>query len=133
MTADDLVARLSGQSALLDALADAWLAAGADWFAIWSDGRPLRRWPVGAEPAGPASLTAPLRARRRTVGELRVGGLADEPAARRLAAEAELLAGLLGLEADVESLTSELIDSQDLVLALYGLAEAARSHLEPAE
>src|SRR5205085_9558707 len=103
---------------------------GATSFSVGSDGKPILRWP-----AGPSSELEPLRAAlvvgQQAVGELRVGGVDPAGGQARLIADAALVARLAALEGELGEVTSELIESQDLVLALYGLVRATRASLDP--
>ena len=48
---------------------------------------------------------------------------------RRLAIDAELVAEAVRLDDELQQMTGELIDAQDQLLALYGLARATRRRL----
>lgn len=67
------------------------------------------------------------------MGELRLAGITDAASQARLAAEAALIAQLVHQDRELEDLTSELIETQDKLLAFYDLARATRSHLGMAE
>jgi sigma-B regulation protein RsbU (phosphoserine phosphatase) len=119
---------LSSQRTELAALARDWLACGAESFTVWSDGRPLHGWPDGRAPGTP-TLLAPIRVGARVIGELRVAGLGGAAEQARLGAEARMLARVVGLEAEFEQMTAELVEAQDQLLAMYELTQATRSHL----
>lgn len=108
-------------------VAESWLRGGATSFAVWCADAPLVRWPADAA-EGPG-LIAPVRAGSTHVGELRAGGIASPEAYARLAADADQLGRLTALEAEMGAMTSEVIDLQDQVLALYALAQSLRSQL----
>ncbi len=114
----------------LAALAQAWLEAGASAFAISAGGKILRCWPAeaGWQTALPA-LIASIRVGSVVIGELHVSGSTTPAAQIRLDAEAEMMARLAGLETELENMTTELVDSQDQLLAMYGLTQSSRSRL----
>jgi sigma-B regulation protein RsbU (phosphoserine phosphatase) len=116
---------LTSQHEQLAALAEGWLASGAESFSVWCDNRLLARWPAEYTPAM-HELVAPIRNGRRVLGELRVAGCGGA-LQRRLDAEARLLARVGELEDDLEEMTAELIDAQDYLLALYDLTQLIRS------
>jgi sigma-B regulation protein RsbU (phosphoserine phosphatase) len=112
---------------LADLAAD-WLAAGAGMFSVWEHGHLLARWPAEVVPAA-ATLVAPIQIGRQTLGELRVAISGGAIAQHRLCTEARMLARLARLEDETEHMTSELIDAQDQLLALYDLAQTTRNYL----
>lgn len=118
-----LATLLAAGRAQLAALARAWLAAGATSYGLWSGGQPLACWPDDAPPGDglTAVVAGPI--------ELRLCGPTGEVAAARLRAEADLLGRLLGVEAELEDMTADLIERQDQLLALYDLARSFRSQL----
>jgi sigma-B regulation protein RsbU (phosphoserine phosphatase) len=118
---------LTSQHEQLAALAEGWLASGAESFSVWCDNRLLARWPAEYTPAM-HELVAPIRNGRRVLGELRVAGCGGA-LQRRLDAEARLLARVGELEDDLEEMTAELIDAQDYLLALYDLTQLIRSQV----
>ncbi len=67
------------------------------------------------------------------MGEIRIKGQGGRTAQARLAADAQLVGELLESEADLSSMTEELIQSQDQLLAVYGLAQLARRRVGVAE
>lgn len=123
-----LVALLSSQYMRFVALAEAWLAMGATSFGVWKDERPLAHWPTGSK-LRQASLIVPLEVDDKIVGELRVSGLNSLAARSRLEADASLLSHLIKLEEELQSMTSELMNSQDQLLALYRLTESMSRHV----
>jgi hypothetical protein len=112
----------------LASLAQAWLAAGASAFVVSAGEEILRCWPAeaGRQTVLPA-LVAPIRVGSVVIGELHVSGSTTPAAQIRLDAEAEMIARLAGLEAELENMTTELVDSQDQLLAMYGLTQSSRS------
>jgi phosphoserine phosphatase RsbU/P len=134
---------LSGNQTMLDSLlqthadrlatlAAAWLATGATRYAIWSNDRELARWPAASREDAP-SIKAPIEVGGTVAGYLHLQGTLDAAAPIRLRAEAELLAGLAFLDQELESMTVELVDRQDQLLALYELTQSTRSHLQVEE
>ena len=123
-----LSAFLTTHDTTLAELAKGWLVAGARMFSIWEDGRMLACWPAETAPVD-ATLIAPIQIGRLVLGELRVAISAEATAQRRLQTEAHMLARMAQLEDDLQLMTSELIDAQDHLLALYDLTQTTRSHL----
>ncbi|MCB9420706.1 MAG: PP2C family protein-serine/threonine phosphatase [Ardenticatenaceae bacterium] len=64
------------------------------------------------------------------MGELRIVGLVDDAAQARLRAEADLISQLIQSTQNLHVVTSELIDTQDQLLAMYDLTEAMRDYLD---
>jgi len=131
-----LAAVLTMRRPQVEAMAQAWLLAGARAFGITSHGRVLAAWPgpeaqpaAQIEPGALGGLAAEVTADGWLLGELRVTGMAGAVAAARLAADATLLAQLAQQERELDAVAEELVGAQDQILALYDLARAARSHL----
>jgi phosphoserine phosphatase RsbU/P len=126
----DLV--LDSITAPLASLARAWLAGGAYSYGIWADGQPLAQWRASAPApeSGCPVLGIEFETEDGESLELRVTGVEGELAVARLRGEAELLAGLIQSEADLDAVTSRLIETQDQLLALYDLTHGARNHLD---
>jgi sigma-B regulation protein RsbU (phosphoserine phosphatase) len=112
-------------------LAEAWLTSGATAYGIWEDGRPLAQWPVRSSESldSLSSVVMPIHVDDAASLELRVVGAGGAAAQGRLMGEATLLAHLIQLEGELESMTTRLVETQDQLLALYDLTHAARSHL----
>lgn len=121
---DAAVATCSRQ---LATVAEWWLRAGASSFGIWCDNRPIACWP-GDVPDLPGMIV-PVRAGSAYVAELRVAGIEDPSARLRLAADADLFGRQIALEADLGAMTSEVVDIQDQLLALYALSQSLRNQL----
>ena len=121
-------ALLRTQRAQFNALAEAWLAAGASAYAIWSGGAQLAIWPQAAAVGHGEGLSAPVRLDGLVIGELRVNGVSGAAHQDRLRAEAGLVTHLARLERDLNSMTTELIDTQDQLLAMYDLTQASRNY-----
>jgi serine phosphatase RsbU (regulator of sigma subunit) len=115
----------------LDALANAWILAGATAYGIWEGGRPLAQW--SAKPREPhgsgVPLVAPIFTNDLASLELRVVGADGADAQDRLNGEATLIAALIQLEEELEDVATRLIETQDRLLALYDLTHAARNQL----
>jgi sigma-B regulation protein RsbU (phosphoserine phosphatase) len=120
---------IASHGARFEGLAGSWLAGGATAFAVWANGRELGCWPAGADSTRPA-LVAPIQLDNLTVGELRVSGRFDTSAQPRLVAEAGLISQLVRFSRDLYIMTSELIDTQDQLLAMYDLSQATRHYLD---
>jgi sigma-B regulation protein RsbU (phosphoserine phosphatase) len=107
-------------------LSDAWLAAGARCFEVYIGGRCVWR-------SGSADSQSVLNCEQRLDAsrtlDLRVSGIGGMATRRRLAIDAELLAEAVRLDDELRRMTGELIDAQDQLLALYGLAKATRRRL----
>ncbi len=120
---------LATQHAHFAALAKAWLIAGAEAFMVSADDMPLACWPPYAD-AEAATLVENLWAGRQKVGELRVIGPDDSAARARLQNEARLISSLIQSTSDLHSVTAELVDTQDQLLAMYDLTQAMRDQLD---
>ena len=118
---------LARQEIQLAALADSWLNSGAEAFAVWTALEQFASWPEGILLEN-ASLIAPIELNMRKVGELRVLGLSDPIAQTRLDLDATLVSNLLRLEDELDTMTSELIDIQDQLLAIYDLSKSTRNN-----
>lgn len=119
---------LNMHRARLAALAEAWLHMGATSFSIWSDQRLLAAWPTGSQP-GPPAVSATINIAGAPIGALHLTGSVGMAAKQLLEADAGLLAELVGSEGELETMTGELIELQDQLLALYDLTQSTRSHL----
>jgi sigma-B regulation protein RsbU (phosphoserine phosphatase) len=67
------------------------------------------------------------------VGEIRIMGAVGQSAQARVAAEAQLVGLLLETDADLASLTDQLIQTQDQLLAVYDLGQLARRPMRLSE
>lgn len=123
---------LIAQQPQLAALAATWLQSGAEAFSVWTSGRLLASWPANYQPQAPA-LRAPIELGGHVFGELRLDGMPCATAAEQLRAEAGMVARMIELEADLQQMTAELIDTQDQLVAMYDLTQATRSHLSIVE
>jgi phosphoserine phosphatase RsbU/P len=113
----------------LENIAQAWIANGATFFGVWFQDELVAGWPDEDVPDSGA-ITVGLRLNGVTA-ELRVYGLPAKKFQARLTADAGLVVQIAALEAELNSMTQELIDSQDQLLALYDLTQSTRSSLEP--
>lgn len=120
---------LSTQHTYFEALAKSWLISGATAFAVWAGDEPQLCWPSQETAVNP-SLRESLYVGGFSIGELRVVGRNDRAAQARLQAEAELIAQLIQSSQNLHVVTSELIDTQDQLLAMYDLTEAMRDYLD---
>lgn len=112
---------------LLQNIADFWLNAGVLGFSLQTHNRPVLSYGVLE---GSPGLSVPLKVKGRVQGEVCVYGLSDENFIPKLQADADLIATLVALESEINSMTLELIGSQDQLLALYELNESLRNRLE---
>jgi phosphoserine phosphatase RsbU/P len=112
----------------LESLARIWIESGATFFGIWQEGEMVAGWPGESIPLS-QPIIAPLRV-NKLAGELRIYGTSRPGDQNRLLADARLIAQVVSLNADLNSMTQELIDSQDQLLALYDLTQSTRSALE---
>lgn len=119
----------------LETLADTWLANGALWLSVCNlQDEVLLCWPDAAcetcdETPG-AILSAPLLAGHTMLGVLRAAVPENEIAhARRLQADAAMLSQLLACDDTMESMTVELVETQDRLLALYQLTHALHGQI----
>lgn len=124
-----LAALLATQHTYFDALAKSWLMDGASAFAVWANGEPKAWWPKNNMAEEP-TLRESLLVGGFTVGELRLIGSKDAAAQARLRAEADLISQLIQSSQNLHVVTSELIDTQDQLLAMYDLTEAMRDYLD---
>ncbi|MEJ5199686.1 MAG: GAF domain-containing SpoIIE family protein phosphatase [Anaerolineae bacterium] len=117
----------------LAALAEAWLQCGARSFSIWAEGECVAAWPSAAAAQEAPTLRATASLGDATTAELRVAGV-DQPCQHaRLQADAVLLSQWVQVESEIDSITNELIEAQDQLLALYDLARSTRSRLSIGE
>ncbi len=117
---------LPRHSVLFEALANAWLAAGAESFSIWENNQPLQSWVARATDIR-SGLVCPVEVENQVIGELRVAMLATPAAQMQLQAQAQLIAHLLPIARDLDEVTLELIETRDQLLSLYHLTEACRT------
>jgi phosphoserine phosphatase RsbU/P len=80
-----------------------------------------------------AQLAVPIRWEGQQAGEIRIMGAVSEAARPRIEAEAQLVGVLLEAEADLASMTDQLIQTQDQLLAVYDLGQLARRPMRLAE
>ncbi|MFM8321490.1 MAG: PP2C family protein-serine/threonine phosphatase [Chloroflexota bacterium] len=122
---------LSSRPEVFAGLAAGWLESGAGFFGVWNEERLLRGWPAGAKPAADEpGLAAEVHSGGRCTGRLQVQ-IANPPAWQaRLSSEAGLLSAWLQSESDAVVITADLGQTQDQLLALYGLSRSLRSQLE---
>jgi sigma-B regulation protein RsbU (phosphoserine phosphatase) len=111
------------------ALAEAWIAAGAHGFGVVINGEHVFVQPDGITlSANP--VTVPLELPEPDHGHL----FADVPHTvanqRRLKTNAAMLSRLIDLEQQLETVTTELVTTQDQLLALYELNHTLRSSID---
>lgn len=120
---------IKAQPVLFKTLAAAWKTSGATSFSVWSNNHILFQWPDTLPTIMPV-VGVPIHLGETIVGELRVTGLTYEETYNRLTAEAALIGRLASLEHELRTMTAELIDCQDQLIALYKLTQSTRNHLE---
>jgi phosphoserine phosphatase RsbU/P len=120
---------LDSQQTQIEALAADWLRLGASSFSIWSDGVCLQSWSSDLAKDKPLLIQA-IEMDAIKIGELRLTGLDEKIVQDRLGTQAGFIAQIVGLERDLNSMTADLIDTQDQLLALYELTQATRNFLE---
>lgn len=124
----DITQTILTRRRLLEAFANAWLAAGATGYAIADvDGTELMSWPASA---AADDLCVPIMRRRTLLGQLRLGGLSDGLSADRLAAEAQTIAQFVMLDRDLEQMTQEVVERQDELVAMLELTQSTRNQLD---
>ena len=111
-----------------DALAASWLDLGAAAFSIFEYEKEIKCWAQGVNSQG-KMLTAPIQYMGLTLGKLRVQGLEGTPYQLKLEADAALIANIIQLEGELDSITSELVDAQDHLLAFYDIGRSTRNLL----
>lgn len=114
----------------IEKMAEAWLAAGASTFGICEKGQLICQWPTMAV-GQPPYQKAPIVFRDFPLGELFVTGLSAGAVQERLEAQANLLARLTMTEAEIEALSTELVNNQDQLLALYDLVHSTHHFTGP--
>ncbi len=116
----------------INGMAASWLDLGALHVGLWTGESLIVGWPGQVAPAGTA-LTAPIKVNGQLSGELRVHGNFPKVMERRVKADADLIGHLATLETEINSMTLELIDNQDQLLALYDLTQSTRSRFDMGE
>lgn len=119
---------LNSNRKTISAIAQSWLDSGATAFGISSDGRWLALWPESPV-IGDQGAHASLRLNNQTVADVWVFGLDDVQSRCRLEADAAIIGSMAGQESELNSVTYELIDAQDQLLALYDLTQSMRNRL----
>jgi len=115
----------------IKAIAEAWLASGANYFGVWENGAPLfefRSRHTGESDQPIQVLRAPIDL--STSIELRLPDFVIPAAEARLRAEANLLLQIIRLSTNLDGLTTELIDTQDQLLAIYNLTQKTRNSID---
>jgi phosphoserine phosphatase RsbU/P len=115
----------------IKSIAEAWLASGANYFGILENGVPLfefRSRRTGELGQSLQVLRAPIDL--ITNIELRVPPFEITATETRFRAETDLLLQIIRLSTNLEGLTTELIDSQDQLLAIYNLTQGTRNFID---
>lgn len=111
-------------------IADSWLRIGAVGFGLYAQERLVMGY--GITDLYP-DLAVPLKINGQAQANLCLFGLKDEALLPKLQADADLIATLAKLESEITSMTLELIENQDHLLALYELNQSLRNRLEMSE
>jgi sigma-B regulation protein RsbU (phosphoserine phosphatase) len=124
---------LSGLTAVyteqLDALANAWLAAGATAVTLCNGERVIAAWGEDDAPGLQGRKAPVCAADGRHLGELCVVGAGDAATAPRLAADAALIGALADAHSALDSVVEALAETEDQLLALYELTPSGRNRL----
>ncbi|MFZ5878774.1 MAG: PP2C family protein-serine/threonine phosphatase [Chloroflexota bacterium] len=108
------------------ALADAWLRVGASCVRLLDGDAPL-----ACHPEGGATVPHPLTVHSRTSGlVLELHGVDAAAWLPTAAITFDLFDNLLNSDAELESLTAALVETQDRLVALYELSQATRRKLD---
>jgi sigma-B regulation protein RsbU (phosphoserine phosphatase) len=122
----------SGLAELSD-LARAWLVGGATTFGVWRDQDAVVRWPGPAAPydgtADPKAFVSALIPGAEGACTLRVYGVAADVAQARLTADAALIGRIVAVNAELEAMADDLVESQDQLVALYDLTHSTKDLL----
>ncbi len=114
--------------AQFEALAEAWLTSGAKTFAVWGLDTCLARWP-DKNATAKANMSEQIFVGGKAVAELRVAAAPTMANHSRLKAEAALISHLMKLATSLDSVTNELIDMQDQLLAIYDLSKTTKEQV----
>ncbi|MFT5193297.1 MAG: sigma-B regulation protein RsbU (phosphoserine phosphatase) [Cellvibrionaceae bacterium] len=108
----------------LERLADIWLTAGAESFGLRTSQHLVAHWPetVGSQ----AAVSAPIYLEGKTIGEVFVTGLCGDWVQSQLESNAIAISRFVLQEQEMESLTQELVNNQDQLIALYDLLHSTR-------
>ena len=123
-----LVELLALRRSIFDGLAKSWLDRGASYFGIWSGNRLLQGWPA-SHPGATPNLTAAIRVNNQMAGFLGVHWPTLSGSQKQLECEATLLSAWIQAENDSASMTADLVETQDQLLALYELSHSIRDLL----
>lgn len=124
-----LVNLVKTQRARFAALAQSWLSLGAFSFEVWERDHQIARWTSGQSLSAPV-LRATIGDGEEPQGEMRVYGIEENTTSLiRLQTDAALVTQLLQLEDELQSMTADLVASQDQLLALYQLNQSLRSQV----
>jgi sigma-B regulation protein RsbU (phosphoserine phosphatase) len=123
----DLKDILTTHHALFERLAESWLAAGANTFELWEHDRRIACWPAEAA-AATVCVQTPIQTSGSHRRALRISGSLPPAAEGHLAADAALIALMLRLETEQETMVADLIDMQDQLLMVYDLTQSDCYH-----
>jgi len=107
-------------------LANWWLSEGAGRFGIRDAGRCVVSWPDDEGDTALSDISEPIIHRNGSqLGELFVTQLSDPALQEKLKTDADFVARLASLDGELDLLAQELVESQDQLVALYGLMHSA--------
>ena len=115
----------------LDQIAHFWLTSGASSFAVVSGGTVLREWRNGDYRQEAA--THPVSAELDGNTCLQVSGMPEAWVGEQLKVDAILLSQLAQRDTDLESMTMDLVENQDQLLALYDMTRSTRLYLQASD
>lgn len=115
-----------------DNLACSWLELGAESFSLWANNSLLACWPEKAANVAP-TIQKPIRYNSMDIGEFRVTGIKSDAAEKQLAAQCGLVADLVRLESELNSMAAELIYTRDHLVALYDLIKGTHNIIDVRE
>ncbi len=126
MQSNTLAEVLASERGRFGALAAAWLENGAHALGLSLRQRPGALW--SRNPQAHPTLRVPIMLGRDVQGDLWIDGPVNAGNDARLRADAEMISALLHREEEVQSITSDLVEAQDQLLALYDLNRVNRGH-----
>lgn len=117
---------LSTYPKLFEHLATSWLETGATSFEIWSADHMFARWGDDIAPDNQTRIQATIQIQNLPAwGRLCVTGLSETVSVRtRLQGDTLFLATLLQLVDEQEHMVTDLIETQDQLLAVYNLTQS---------
>ncbi|MEM7330708.1 MAG: SpoIIE family protein phosphatase [Chloroflexota bacterium] len=112
-----------------EAMANAWFEIGATSFKLTEFTQTVAGWGEH-DVAHPQNFEAPIKLRGLNLGSLHLTGLKSTVYLARLQSDADFISQLILVDGEMEALTSELVETQDQLLALYDVTRSARSQVK---